>query len=178
MELRIAALAGFLACASCVARESRVTVVDRSLLPGPPAQLTVLVFFSPHCHCLTLHEQRLAALYDRYAPRGVQFLMIDSEVSGSEARDRDEAQRRGYRFPIVRDPGAKLAGMLGAEYATYSVVLDAEGRVRYHGGIDDDKTHLTERPTPYLQDAIEDVLSGREPRVTEGKTMGCALETW
>jgi hypothetical protein len=178
MDLRRIVLAALLVCASCATREPRVAALDLSLLPGPPAHLTVLVFFSPHCHCLTMHEPRLAALYDRYSARGVRFLMVDSEVGATEARDTEEAQRRGYRFPIVLDRGAKLAAMLGAEYATYSVVLDAEGRVRYHGGIDDDKTHLTDQATPYLQDAIEDVLSGREPRADKGKTLGCALETW
>ena len=51
----------------------------------------------------------------------------------------------------VRDPGATLAKELGAQYATYSVVLDADGRVRYHGGIDSDKNHLHDDATPYLR---------------------------
>jgi hypothetical protein len=142
------------------------------------APLTVLVFFSADCHILALHEPRLRALFDTYHSRGVRFLMIDSEVRASADRDAAEASRRGYPFPILLDRGAKLADALGAEYATYAVVLDAGARIRYRGGIDTDRTHLREDTTPYLKDAIEDLLASREPRVTESKTLGCALQKW
>jgi hypothetical protein len=165
------------ALAACAPVEPRVASVDLAGLPSHGA-LTVLVFFSPDCHCLTLHDGRLVDLYARYHPRGVELLMIDSEKSGSPERDAAEAQRRGYPFPIVRDPGARLADALGARYATYAVVLDAQGRIRYHGGIDSDRSHLHDGARPYLQDAIDDLLSGRQPRVAEGEALGCSLQTW
>lgn len=138
----------------------------------------MLVFFAERCDCLAAHERRLIDLYARYRARGVDFLLIDSETSGSEERDALEARRRGYPFRIIRDPGAKLADAVGAQYATYAVVLDAQGGLRYHGGIDSDKSRLHDDARPYLQEAIEDLLSGRSPRVAEGKTLGCALQKW
>jgi hypothetical protein len=169
--------AGLLACVACTTPGPRVAAVDPSALPSR-APWTVLVFFSPTCHCLAEHEARLRALYEAYHPRGVQFFMVDSEVRGSPDRDEAEARRRGYPFPIVRDNGATLATELGAEYATYSVVLDADGHIRYDGGIDSDKNHLHDDATPYLQDALDDLLAGRPPRRPEAKTLGCALEKW
>jgi hypothetical protein len=138
----------------------------------------VIVFFSPDCRCLDVHEPRLRALFDAYHPRGVQFLMVDSEARGSLERDAFEAQRRGYPFPILGDRGARLAEALGAEYATYSVVVDGSGRVRYRGGIDTDKTHLHDDATPYLKDALDDLLADHEPRVAAGKALGCSLQKW
>ena len=91
---------------------------------------------------------------------------------------RSEARRRGYPFPILRDRGAKLAEALGAKYATYSVVLDPQARVRYRGGIDTDKSHVHDDATAYLSDALDDLLADREPRVAEGKTLGCSLQKW
>lgn len=168
----------FALCTACAATGPKVAAaIDPAALPSR-APWTVLVFFSPTCHCLEQHDGRLRALYEAYHARGVQFLMLDSEVRGSESRDEAEARRRGYPFPIVRDPGATLAKELGAQYATYSVVLDADGRVRYHGGIDSDKNHLHDDATPYLRAALDDVLAGRPVRMAEGKTLGCALETW
>ncbi len=166
-----------LGSAACAPVGPRVASLDPAVLPSR-APWTVLVFFSPSCHCLEQHDGRLRSLYDTYYPRGVAFLMVDSEVSGSADRDEAEARRRGYPFPIMQDRGAKLANKLGAEYATYSVVLDGEGLIRYHGGIDSDKTHLHDDATPYLQDALDDVLAGRPPRRAEGKTLGCALQKW
>ena len=162
---------------ACAPSGPRVSAVDPAALPAR-APWTVLVFYSPTCHCLQQHEARLRALYDAYHPRGVQFFMVDSEVRGSPDRDEAEARRRGYPFPIVRDAGATLANELGATYATYSVVLDAAGRIRYDGGIDSDKNHLHEDATPYLQDALDDLLGGHAPRRAEAKTLGCALDKW
>jgi hypothetical protein len=181
-----------LACASCAGTQPRAvapevpsvaligerggTLDARTLARSAP--LTVLVFFSPDCHCLAVHEPRLRALFERDHPRGVQFFMVDSEVDGSPERDVAEARRRGYPFPILRDQDGKLAEALGAEYAAYVVVFDSTARVRYHGGIDSDRTHLRARATAYLADALEDLLADREPRVAAGKTLGCALQKW
>jgi hypothetical protein len=174
---RTALLLVVLAASACASAGPRVGSVDPASLPSR-APWTVLVFFSPTCHCLEEHDGRLRALYDAYHLRGVQFLMVDSEVRGSPDADEAEARRRRYPFPIVQDRGAKLADQLGAEYATYSVVLDDAGLIRYHGGIDSDRTHLHEDATPYLQHALDDLLAGRAPRIAEGKTLGCSLQKW
>jgi AhpC/TSA family protein len=176
MVLRLALLLA-LAAASCAPSGPRVTAIDPATLPSR-ATWTVLVFFSPSCHCFMAHEARLRALYDAYGPRGVQFLVVDSEARGSPERDEAEARRRGYPFPIVQDRGAALADRLDAQYATYSVVLDEQGRIRYHGGIDSDHDRLHDDATFYLRDALDDLLAGRAPRLAESKTLGCALQRW
>ncbi len=142
------------------------------------AKLTVLVFFAASCHCLDAHEARLRALDEEYRPQGVRFLLIDSEVSTSVERDAAEARRRHFPFPILVDRAARLASSVSAEYATYSVVLDPGGRVRYAGGIDSDKTHLRAGATPYLKNAIDDLLRGGSPRVAWSEALGCALQKW
>jgi hypothetical protein len=152
------------------------TLDARQLIAGAP--FTVLVFFSRGCHCLEQHDGRLRDLYAAYHPRGVQVAMIDSEVRATPELDAAEAARRGYPFPLLIDRGARLADALDAQYATYSVIVNAEGHVLYRGGIDSDKTHLRESSTPYLRDALDDLLAGRAPRIAEAKTLGCSLEKW
>ncbi|HEY6463420.1 MAG TPA: hypothetical protein VIY73_24805 [Polyangiaceae bacterium] len=175
MVLRLLALLCLLG-AAC-APPARVDRIDSPLVRSD-VRLTALVFYSPDCHCLSAHDARLVALAERYGPRGVRFLLVDSEVDANEARDADEARRRGYPFPIVVDPGARLAGQVHATYATFSVLLDASGRVLYRGGVDSDKQHMHDDATPYLADAIDDALGGRPVRRPEAKTLGCALRTW
>jgi hypothetical protein len=139
------------------------------------ARLTVVVFYADHCPCFRVHEERLRELVRVYGPQGVQVLVVDSEVSGSRERDAQAAAERGLPA-IALDPGAKLADALGAEYATYTVVFDAQGRLRYRGGIDTDKNVLHDDTRSFLREALDDLLAGREPRTLEGKALGCALQ--
>ena len=187
MLCRARALLILVACAACA--EVGIAVPELPALPlasadakrldaralAADAPFTVFVFFSAHCRCLDAHDARLRALYSAYRARGVQFVMVDSEAGRTVALDREEAERRGYPFPMVRDPEAKLADALGVEYATHTVLTDVHSRVLYRGGIDSDKVDLHENATALLRDALDDVLTGRPPRVSDGKTLGCAL---
>lgn len=169
------------------ARPSTVPATPLTGLDGAPvdarrlvaaAPLTVLVFFSAGCHCLTLHDARLRALYEAYHPRGVQVVMVDSEARATPEADAAESTARGYPFPVVIDRGGRLADAVGAQYATYSVVVDSEGRIRYRGGIDSDKMRLSDDATPYVRDALDDLLAGHAPRRSETKSLGCSLQKW
>jgi hypothetical protein len=181
------ALALLAACTSPLPADFKVPSTTLIVAGGRPldarelfaaAPLTVVVFFSRECHCLEQHDGRLRDLYAAYHPRGVEVVMVDSEVRATPEGDAAEDARRGYPFPIVIDRGAHLADALHAQYATYSVIVNAEGRVLYRGGIDSDKTHLHEGSTPYLRNALDDLLAGHAPRIADAKTLGCSLEKW
>lgn len=139
------------------------------------AKLTVVVFYADHCPCFRIHEERIRELVRAYGPMGVRVLLVDSEVSASQERDARAASERDLPA-IVLDPGAKLADALDAEYATYTVVFDRSGRLRYRGGIDTDKNVLHDDSKRFLRDALDDLLAGRDPRNAEGKALGCALQ--
>jgi hypothetical protein len=146
-----------------------------SIVPTDQDAYTAVIFFSAECHVLAAHDERVRKLATEFMPRGVRFVGVDSEIGATLDRDRAEVDRRGYPFPIVLDRGGGLARTLGAEYASYVVVLDREGSVRYRGGIDSDRVRLREDRATYLSDALRDLLGGRAPRVAESKALGCAL---
>ena len=149
-----------------------------ALEPGEGTRLTVLVFFANHCPCQAAHDARLRDLYALYHPRGVNILAVDSEKDATAARDGAEAAKRAYPFPILLDHGGALAHRLGAEFATDVFILDRSGAVRYHGGIDTDMRDLHDDATPFLRDALDDLLAERPLRRAESKALGCALQTW
>jgi thiol-disulfide isomerase/thioredoxin len=148
---------------------------SHAIVPLEPDAYTVVIFFSTECHVLSAHDERVRQLAAEFAPQRVRFLAIDSEVDATLEHDRAEALRRRYSFPIVLDRGGEFARSLGAEYASYTVVLDRDGTVRYRGGIDSDRVRLRDDAVPYLRDALNDLLAGKVPRVAESKALGCAL---
>jgi hypothetical protein len=156
------------------ASSGEVTTLPRDLAA---ASFTVFVFFSQGCGCFEEHQARLRALQERFAARHVRFVIVDPEVGRTIEQDRSEAADRQLGA-IFLDPGAKLAHALGAEFATFTTVVDGNGRIRYRGGIDSDKSHLRDNATAYLANALDDLTSGREPRVAQTKALGCNLQMW
>lgn len=139
---------------------------------------TVLEFFSSDCPVQRAHDARLVEVYERYHPRGVAFVAVDSEAGATPERDDSERRGRGYPFPILVDDNGRFADWVRASYSTYTIVMDRSGKIRYEGGIDSDHVTLTDGATPYLSDALEDLLSGRAPRLAVGKVSGCMLRKW
>jgi hypothetical protein len=76
---------------------------------------------------------------------------------------------------MLSDPEGATADALGAESATHTVVLDGRGRVHYRGGLDSDRNTLTETASPWLKDALDHLLAGREPEPAETTSLGCVL---
>jgi hypothetical protein len=174
--------------AACASAPASLPTLEPTRLPGTDgvvhevpapaaASFTVLVFFSANCDTQRAHDPRLVALARRYEQQGVVFFAVDSEQGSRAGEDAQEVRLRHYPYPILMDEQARLAGALDAQYSTYSVVLDRQGHVRYHGGIDSDQIHMTKDATAYLRDALDDLLAGREPRRTFGEALGCSLRT-
>jgi hypothetical protein len=139
------------------------------------APFTVVTFFSAACPCQRAHDARLLDLYARYAPRGVAFVSVDAEATASLALDREEARARRYPFPLLTDADGAAADALGASWATYTVVVDPAGHVRYRGGIDSDKRWLSDGAELWLRDALDRLLAGGDPEPAETEPLGCAL---
>jgi peroxiredoxin len=142
------------------------------------AKETVVEFFSLHCPCQREHDPRFKEIYQRFAKAGVTFLAVDSEAGVTLEQLTAEAKARDYPYPILLDQGGKLAKALDAQFCLTSIVADPSGRIRYYGGIDSDRTcgHKSEGAHPYLENAIANLLAGRDPSPARTKPMGCWLQ--
>lgn len=136
-------------------------------------RLTVVVFFSETCPCFAVHTERLRDLARELTPKGVDFVVVDSERHA--ASDPRPAAVTGTDLAILRDPGGRLARRLGAQYATESFVFDTAGRLRYRGGIDDQRKYLGPNAKAHLRDALIHLLDNDAPAFVTAKALGCAL---
>lgn len=137
-------------------------------------RFVLLTFFSATCPCQALHDPRIRALHEAYGDR-VEVLVIDPEAHSTLEKDREEAKARGYPFPILSDPDGAVADTLGARFATWTAILDADGNVLYRGGWDTDRTRLTDDASQWVRDAVAKVLAGAKPEPAETKAFGCYL---
>ena len=139
------------------------------------APFTVLSFFAAGCPIQKAHDARLKGYYAELAPRGVAFFAIDAEADSSLEVDEREARARAYPYAIVSDPKGSLADAFGVEFATETLIVDREGKVRYRGGIDSDAMTVHEDGQQYLRDALVALLAGGAPAQAETKAKGCEL---
>jgi AhpC/TSA family len=136
---------------------------------------TMVLFFSRECPVQRSHDARLLELVRDFAPRGVSFVAVDAQADATLEKAEHDVVARGYPFPIVVDPDGLWADALEVRFSTTLVLLDASGRVRYRGGLDDERVKVSTGATPLARRALEQVLAGHEPVSAETKALGCVL---
>jgi peroxiredoxin len=141
---------------------------------------TVVVFTCNHCpYALAWHE-RLQQVARDYGERGVRVLQINSNDTQRQPRDSVEAMAArvadgAFAGPYLRDETQEVARAWAATVTPEVFVLDAEGRLAYHGAPDAD--HGDEAlAAAWLRGALEDVLNGRPVARPATEPVGCTIK--
>jgi hypothetical protein len=156
----------------------RTSLIWAVLLCAPgvaAAQVTVVAFISARCPVSNAYGDRLEALYADYTARGVTFQFLNPNVNESDAETAENAKRHGYRFRVERDRNSELAVKLGAEFTPEVYLLDKDGAVRYHGGIDDAQNPARVKRQS-LRAALDAVIAGKPVAAPVTKAFGCTIK--
>lgn len=157
------------------------TLLGEANDPQPLDQLlarsphSVFLFFTAECPVQKAHDERMRATVAKYKDKGVAFYAVQSEAGTDIAAERAEAQRRQIGMPLLQDKGAALADALGVEYSTHVVLLESNRAIRYSGAEDSERVHTGGGVTPYLEQALDAVLAGKDPPVAKAEPLGCPL---
>jgi len=82
--------------------------------------------------------EQINKLNNAYRERGFLIVGICSNPAETENDIRLFAQRRGIIFPIYRDPSRELAQRFGAKFVPEVFLIDHEGKLAFHGGLQDE----------------------------------------
>ncbi len=136
-----------------------------------------VVFSCVHCPYVVAWEDRLNALAREYDGRAA-VLAINSNAGylGDSPEDmRRRAEEKGFVFPFVYDETQEVARAYGAARTPEVFLFGADGRLAYHGAPDSDYSDEA-NAEPWLRDALEAVLAGREPALAETPPVGCSVK--
>ena len=140
-------------------------------------KLVVVIFACNHCPVVKAYERRLIRFVDDYRDKGVELVAISVSRQPSDQIDKmkTRASDSGFNFAYLIDPTQKIAKAYGATVTPQVFVLDQKRRIAYMGKIDDhlEETKITER---FLQLAVDALLSGLAPDVTETRQIGCEID--
>jgi peroxiredoxin len=144
------------------------------------ADVLVLVQSCNHCPYVQAWEGRMKAIQADYADRAVRLVAVNSNDSDRYPEDsfeemRQRAQQQGFNFDYLHDADQSVVRALGAERTPEVFVFDRDRRLAYHGAIDDSRDERAVR-SHYLRDALDAVLDGREPAITDTPPSGCSVK--
>jgi peroxiredoxin len=144
------------------------------------AEILVVIQSCNHCPYVIGWEERMIAVQDDYAPRGVRLVAVNSNDVARQPGDSFEqmalrAGERGFTFDYLHDPEQTLVRALGAERTPEVFVFDRGRRLVYHGAIDDSRDE-TAVERHYLRDALDATLAGEQPPLGETAPVGCTVK--
>jgi len=87
---------------------------------------------------------------------------------------RSAAAARGVPF-VLLDRDQAVTRLLGGVTTPHFSLVDAEGVLRYRGGLDDVSFAQRTPTRNYLAEAVASVLAGRAPDPAETPSFGCAI---
>ncbi len=131
---------------------------------------TVIWFWSVGCRCVADCEERIVALLDRFPEDTLRFFAIDSNPDDSAHAIHKKRMSMGSPYEVYRDVNGLAARHLRIDASASVAILDREGRLRFHGAIDDD---LYEPTVSYVQQTLEALLNDQEPPRTTARSYGC-----
>ena len=142
---------------------------------------TLVVFTCNHCPFAKMWETRIVELGNTYAAKGIGVIAVnanDPKVAEDDAFEpmQQRAKERGMQFPYVVDATSNVARAFGATKTPEAFLFDKDGKLVYHGTIDDNGQEPSKVEKPYLKDALEAVLGGRDVAVKETKSIGCGIK--
>jgi peroxiredoxin len=139
----------------------------------------VVVFLGTECPINNLYLPVLADLYKTYSGRGVQWLGINANRQDTPARVAAHARKHVLPFPILKDPGNKVADSFGARRTPEAFILNGSGKILYRGRIDDQFGIGYKRAgKPTRRDlalALDEVLAGKPVSVPTTAVAGCPI---
>jgi thiol-disulfide isomerase/thioredoxin len=148
-------------------------------LLGRDGKAVCYTFLHPTCPLAQRYAPVLAELDKAFDEQGVHFVGVVCEFDDPEeiTSYRDEFS---IHFPFLTDRDFHLADALAATTTPEVVLVDASGRTRYQGRIDDRYKVRGEKspgtPEPDLKNAILDLLAGREVQLPVTEAVGCPLD--
>jgi peroxiredoxin len=142
---------------------------------------TLVVFTCNACPWVKAWETRIVELGNAYASRGIGVIAINSNDPGQVAEDgyeamQNRAKQRRMKFPYVVDGTSEVARAFGATRTPEAFLFDADGKLVYHGTVDDNAREPQKVSKRYLRDALQSVSQGKDVPVQETKALGCSIK--
>lgn len=152
----------------------------RELYALKDAKAVVLVTQGVGCPIVRKMTPDLEAVRAAYAPKGVEFMMVNSNNQDTRETIAAEAKEFSIKMPIVKDDQQLVGEQLGAVRTAEVYVIEPKTwKIVYHGPLNDRLTYGKEKAKAsknYATDAIDAVIAGKQVAQKTMPTDGCLID--
>jgi peroxiredoxin len=136
----------------------------------------VVMFIATKCPYSNAYNDRMRDMAAAYSGKGVLFVGINSNKTEPLAEVIAHAKEHGHTFPIAKDTDNKVADLYGAGHTPEVYVVTPDGKLRYHGRIDENSEDASKVASPDLKNALDDLLANKTVAKAETKAFGCSIK--
>lgn len=136
-------------------------------------KIIVLCSWSTLCPYSRAIDPYIEELVQEYADKGVTFYGVDAQEVFAPVPIRDYLKKNGLTFTILEDPRNYFLRDLKAREVPEFFVVDQNLRLAYRGSFDDRLAIIDPGNTPFVKNAIDDLLAGRPVALPKTPFKGC-----
>lgn len=136
-------------------------------------KIVIVNFWSCECPHSERTDRAILSMFVQWRD-DVSMLTIASNRSENIEAIKTAAEAR-HLPSVLLDTDCRVANLFDAQTTPHVFVIDREGILRYRGSVDD-VTFRQRTPTRFFLDlAVESLLAGHSPELTESPAYGCAI---
>ncbi len=120
----------------------------------------------------------LREIRDQYQSKGVEFLLLNSNLQDTPESIAREEKEFAFGLPILVDSTQQVGEQLGVQRTSEVFVIDPKTwTLVYRGPVDDRLHYERQRPASntYLKDALDAVVAGQPVKVEQADGVGCIV---
>ena len=142
----------------------------------------LLVMFSCNtCPYVIRNQSRTREICRYAAEKQIGVMLLNSNEGQRDGDDsfnemKAYAKDQQYEWFYVVDRNNEMADAFGAVRTPECFLFDKSGKLVYHGAIDDNPADNMNVKRKHLQQAMDEMLAGREVSVKTSRSVGCGIK--
>ncbi len=142
----------------------------------------LLVMFSCNTCPYVIKNQARTNEACKYASvKDIGVILLNSNEgarSGGDSFDemKEYAKKQNYSWKYTVDKNSELADAFGANRTPECYLFDKNGKLVYHGAIDDNPANAANVSRKHLITAIDELLAGKDVSQKETRSVGCGIK--
>ena len=142
----------------------------------------VLVMFSCNtCPYVVKNQERTIAISKYATKNNIGVIILNSNEAYRGNDDSFDAMKayakdQEYKWNYVVDKNHEVADAFGANRTPECFLFDKNLKLAYHGAIDDSPSDVTAIKRIHLQEAINELIAGKEITVKVSRSVGCSIK--